>query len=40
MNNSVLQGVSLTPKYIFGINGEVTNSIFVIEEKKIVYIAG
>jgi hypothetical protein len=40
LGNLALQGVSLTPKFIFGVNGEIANSLFVIEEKKLLYVAG
>jgi len=32
--------VTLTPRFIFGVNGQIKNSLFIIEEKKLVYVAG
>jgi len=40
INNLALQGVSLTPKFIFGVNGAVPHSLYVIEDKKLLYVAG
>jgi WD40 repeat protein len=30
----------LTPKFLFGVNGDIPNSLHVIEDKKLLYIAG
>jgi hypothetical protein len=38
--NLGLQGVTLTPKFIFGINGTNRNNLFVVEEKKLLYVSG
>jgi len=38
--NLGLQGVTLTPRFIFGVNGQIKNNLFIIEEKKLVYVAG
>ena len=36
-----LQGVTLTPKFVFGINGGLKNNIHLIEDdKKLLYVAG
>jgi len=32
--------VTLTPRFIFGVNGQIKNNLFIIEEKKLVYVAG
>jgi hypothetical protein len=34
------QGVSLIPRFIFGVNGEIRNSIAVVDDKKVLYVAG
>ena len=38
--NLGLQGVTLTPRFIFGVNGQNKNNLFVVEEKKLLYVAG
>jgi len=38
--NLGLQGVTLTPKFIFGINGSNKSNLFVVEEKKLLYVSG
>jgi hypothetical protein len=35
-----LHGTALAPKFIMGINGQVQNSLFLIDDKKLIYIAG
>jgi hypothetical protein len=35
-----LQGVTLAPKFIFGINGQIHNNLYIIDEKKLLYVAG
>ena len=40
LGNLSLQGVSITPKFLFGVNGEIPNSLHVIEDKKLLYVAG
>ena len=40
LGNLSLQGVSLTPKFLFGVNGDIPNSLHVIEDKKLLYVAG
>ena len=35
-----MQGVTVTPRFIFGVNGQVNNCLFMHEEKKLVYLAG
>ena len=40
MNSLVLQGVTLHPKFIFGINGQLNNGLFLIEDKKLLYVVG
>ena len=40
INNMAMQGVTLTPKFVFGCNGQINNCLYQIDEKKIVYVAG
>jgi hypothetical protein len=40
IGNLGLQGVTLQPKFMFGINGALHNNLFVIEDKKLLYVAG
>jgi hypothetical protein len=40
INNINLSGVQLTPKFIFGCNGEIPNNLFLIDDRKIMYLAG
>jgi hypothetical protein len=35
-----LHGTALAPKFIFGINGQVLNGLFLIDDIKLIYIAG
>ena len=35
-----MQGVTVTPKFAFGCNGQLNNCLFIHEEKKLVYVAG
>ena len=35
-----LQGVTVTPRFIFGVDGKIPNSLHVVEEKKLIYVAG
>jgi len=32
--------VTLTPRFVFGINGSIKNSLHLIDEKKLMYVAG
>ena len=38
--NLGLQGVTLTPRFMFGVNGQIRNNLYVVEEKKLLYVAG
>jgi len=40
INNINLSGVQLTPKFIFGVNGEIPNNLTLIDDRKIMYLAG
>jgi len=35
-----MQAVTVTPKFVFGVNGQLNNSLHIHEEKKLVYVAG
>jgi cilia- and flagella-associated protein 57 len=40
LNNLGLQSVTLTPRFIFGINGKIKKNLHVVEEKKLLYVVG
>lgn len=40
MANMSMQTVTVTPKFIFGVNGQLNNCLMMHEEKKLVYVAG
>lgn len=40
MNTTGLQGITVSPRFIFGINGELKNNLFLLEDHRIVYTAG
>lgn len=35
-----LSGVTLTPRFIFGSNGSIRNNLYVIDDNKVMYVAG
>ena len=35
-----MQGVTVTPKFVFGVNGQINNCLAIVEEKKLIYVAG
>jgi len=39
-NNLGMQGVTLAPRFIFGVNGEITNNLHIIDDKQLMYVAG
>lgn len=39
-SNMSMQGVSVTPKFVFGCNGKLNSSLYMHEEKNLVYVAG
>jgi hypothetical protein len=39
-HSNSLQGVSITPRFIFGVDGSIKNSLYEIGEKKLIYVAG
>ena len=39
-SNNMMQGVTVTPRFIFGVNGKLNNCLTLYEEKKLVYVAG
>ena len=38
--NMSMQGVTVTPRFNFGCNGQLNNCILMHEEKKLIYVAG
>ena len=38
--NMGMQGVTVTPRYVFGVNGQLNNCLFMHEERRLVYVAG
>ncbi|CAI2371694.1 unnamed protein product [Moneuplotes crassus] len=40
MNAGHLQGITVSQRFVFGINGEFKNSLFLIEDHRVVYTAG
>ena len=40
LSNLNLQAVTITPKFIFGANGQIPNSLFMLDERRLLYIAG
>ena len=40
LGNLSMQGVTVTPKFLFGVNGQVNNCLHMIDEKKLLYVAG
>ena len=39
-NNLTMQGVTVTPKFAFGSNGQINHSLHIVEDKRLVYVAG
>lgn len=39
-NLTSLQGVTLAPHFIFGINGQLKQNVHIVEDKKVMYVAG
>lgn len=37
---SGMQGVTVTPRYIFGVNAQIGNSLHLVEGNKLLYVAG
>ena len=35
-----MQGVTVTPRFIFGANGQINHCLHLHEEKQLVYVAG
>ena len=35
-----IQGVTVTPKFVFGVNGQVNNCLHLYDEIYLIYIAG
>lgn len=40
LSNLNLQGVTLTPKFIFGVRGDIPGSLFTFDDRRLLYIAG
>lgn len=40
LGNLGLQGVTLSPRFIFGVNGQIKNNLYIIDDKKLLYVAG
>lgn len=40
LGNLGLQGVNISPKFIFGINGNQRHNLHVVDGKKLLYVAG
>jgi hypothetical protein len=40
LGNLTLSGVSLTPSFIFGVESEISNHMHLIDDRKLLYIAG
>lgn len=38
--NPGLQGVTLAPRFVFGVDGGMKNSLFALEGDKLLYVAG
>ena len=38
--NMNMQSVTVTPRFIFGVNGGLSNSMHMHEEKHLIYVAG
>ena len=38
--NMSMQGVTVTPRFVFGVNGQLNNCLHLHEEKKLVYVTG
>ena len=35
-----LQGITVSPRFIFGVNGELRNNLHLVDEHKLLYTAG
>jgi hypothetical protein len=35
-----LQGITVSPRFIFGVNGQLKNNLHMIDEHKLLYVAG
>ena len=40
LGNLSMQGVTVTPKFAFGCNGQINNCLHMLDEKKLLYVAG
>ena len=39
-NNVSMQGVQVNPRFVFGANGKINNSLHLYEERFLIYVAG
>ena len=39
-NNLTMQGVTVTPRFAFGVNGQINHCLSIVDEKRLVYVAG
>jgi len=35
-----LQGITVSPRFMFGVNGDLKNSLYLIDEQKLLYTSG
>ena len=35
-----MQGVTVTPRFAFGVNGQINHCLSIVDEKRLVYVAG
>ena len=35
-----LQGITVSPRFVFGVNGQLHNNLHMIDEHKLLYVAG
>lgn len=40
LGNLTLSGVTLQPQFIFGVNSDVSNNMHLIDDRKLLYLAG
>ncbi len=40
MNERIFQGISLIPKFMFGVNGQIKNNLHRVDDNKLAYLAG
>jgi hypothetical protein len=35
-----LNGITVTPRFVFGVNGDLRNNLHLVDEHKLAYVAG